>query len=125
MRDLSKVWPVVGHHYQCGFSVVTSLVPLEEGVGSPGWKLTMRGLSVLYLPTCFKNLSLFLRFIYLFYVCEYTIILLIHQKGASDPITNGCEPHLNSGPLKEQTVLLTTEPSLHLICWLLRNQILQ
>jgi hypothetical protein len=33
------------------------------------------------------------------------------------PITDGCEPpcggwELNSGPLKEQSVLLTTEPSL-------------
>jgi hypothetical protein len=35
----------------------------------------------------------------------------------SDPITDGCEPpcgcwELNSGPLEEQSVLLTTEPSL-------------
>jgi hypothetical protein len=53
------------------------------------------------------------RFTYLFYVCEYTV----HQKRASDPITNGCEPpcgcwDLNSGPLEEQSVLLTAEPSL-------------
>ena len=39
------------------------------------------------------------------------------QKRASDPITDGCEPQcdcweLNSGPLKDQPVLLTTEPSL-------------
>ena len=39
------------------------------------------------------------------------------QKRASDPITDGCElPHgcweLNSGPLREQPVLLITEPSL-------------
>ena len=41
----------------------------------------------------------------------------IHQKRALDPITDGCEPpcgywELNSGPLEEQSVLLTTEPSL-------------
>jgi hypothetical protein len=41
----------------------------------------------------------------------------MHQKNASDPITDGCEPpcdcwDLNSGPLEEQSVLLTTEPSL-------------
>jgi hypothetical protein len=41
----------------------------------------------------------------------------MHQKRASDPITDGCEPScgcwdLNSGPLEEQPVLLTTEPSL-------------
>jgi hypothetical protein len=40
-----------------------------------------------------------------------------HQKRASDPITDGCKPpcgcwELNSGPLEEQSVLLTTEPSL-------------
>ena len=39
------------------------------------------------------------------------------QKRASDPVTGGCEPPrggwgLNSGPQEEQTVLLTTEPSL-------------
>jgi hypothetical protein len=39
------------------------------------------------------------------------------QKRASDPIKNGCEPpcgcwDLNSGPLEEQSVLLTTDPSL-------------
>jgi hypothetical protein len=40
-----------------------------------------------------------------------------HQKRASDPITDGCEPQcgyweLNSGPLEEQSVLSTAEPSL-------------
>ena len=39
------------------------------------------------------------------------------QKRASDLITDGCEPpcscwELNPGPLEEQSVLLTTEPSL-------------
>jgi len=43
--------------------------------------------------------------------------LRTHQKRASDPITDGCEPpcgcwELNSGPLEEQSLLLTTEPSL-------------
>ena len=43
--------------------------------------------------------------------------LQTHQKRTSDPITDGCEPpcgcwELNSGPLEEQSVLLTTEPSL-------------
>jgi hypothetical protein len=46
--------------------------------------------------------------------CPY---LQTHQKRALDPITDGCEPpcgwwELNSGPLEEQPVLLTTEPSL-------------
>ena len=39
------------------------------------------------------------------------------QKTAPDLIPDGCEPpcgcwELNSGPLEEQTMLLTTEPSL-------------
>jgi hypothetical protein len=43
--------------------------------------------------------------------------LQTHQKRASDPITDGCEPpcscwELNSGPLEEQSVLLITESSL-------------
>ena len=38
-------------------------------------------------------------------------------KRALNPITDGCEPpcscwELDSGPLEEQSVLLTTEPSL-------------
>ena len=43
--------------------------------------------------------------------------LQTHQKMASDPITDGCEPpcgcwELNTGPLEEKSVLLTAEPSL-------------
>jgi hypothetical protein len=43
--------------------------------------------------------------------------LQTHQKRASGSITDGCEPpcgcwELNSGPLEEQSVLLTTESSL-------------
>jgi hypothetical protein len=41
------------------------------------------------------------------------------REKASDPITDGCEPpcgcwDLNSGPLEEQSVLLTAEPCLQL-----------
>jgi hypothetical protein len=41
----------------------------------------------------------------------------VHQQRASDLITDGCEPPcgcwgLSSGPLEEQSVLLTSEPSL-------------
>jgi hypothetical protein len=48
---------------------------------------------------------------------EHCICLNTYQKRASDPITDGCEPpcgcwDLNSGPLEEQSVLLTTESSL-------------
>jgi hypothetical protein len=43
--------------------------------------------------------------------------LQTHQKRASGPVTGGCEPpcgcrELNSGPLEEQSVLLTSEPYL-------------
>ena len=46
--------------------------------------------------------------------CSY---LQTPQKRASDLITDGCKPpcgpwDLNSGPLEEQSVLLTAEPSL-------------
>jgi hypothetical protein len=63
---------------------------------------------------------LFLRFIYLLYVRYYMQLhcscLQTHQERASDLITGGCEPpcgcwDLNSGPLEEQSVLLTAEPS--------------
>jgi hypothetical protein len=42
----------------------------------------------------------------------------MHQKRASDLIMDGCEPpcgcwNLNSGPLEEQSVLLTAEPFLY------------
>ena len=43
--------------------------------------------------------------------------LQTHQKRALDPITENCEPscacwELNLGPLEEQPVLLTADPSL-------------
>ena len=54
---------------------------------------------------------------HLFYVYEYTVAVFRHQKRALDPITDGCESpcgcwELNSEPLEEQSVLLTTEPPL-------------
>jgi hypothetical protein len=48
-----------------------------------------------------------------------------HQKRASDPITDGSESpcgylELNSGPLEDQLVFLTTQPSLqHLLLFFL------
>ena len=57
-------------------------------------------------------LDLFVLFLWVHCSCLHT-----HQKRTSDPITDGCEPpcgcwELNSGPLEEQSVLLTAEPSL-------------
>jgi hypothetical protein len=61
---------------------------------------------------CTMHVHIYMYICYLFNVCEYTIapFLQTHLKGASDPITDGCEPpcgcwELNSGPLKEQSVL--------------------
>jgi hypothetical protein len=51
-------------------------------------------------------------------ISKYTVaVFRQHQKKVSDLITDGCEPpcgcwDLNSGPLEEQSVLLTAEPSL-------------
>jgi hypothetical protein len=65
-------------------------------------------------------MSIFLK-IYLFMLCVWVHCcwLQAHQKRASVPITDDCEPpcgcwELNSEPLEEQSVLLTVEPSLHL-----------
>jgi hypothetical protein len=54
---------------------------------------------------------------YLFISCTLSLSSDTHQKRASDPIIDGYEPpcgcwELNSGPLEEQSLLLTVEPSL-------------
>ena len=56
-------------------------------------------------------------FIYFMYMSALPTCTLAGQKRAPDPITDGCEPpyscwELNSGPLEEQSVFLTAEPSL-------------
>jgi hypothetical protein len=51
-------------------------------------------------------------------ICKYTVaVFRPSRRGGSDFISDGCEPpcdcwDLNSGPLEEQPVLLTTEPFL-------------
>jgi len=62
------------------------------------------------LESTFRHRIFFFKFI-------LRCCLHMHQKRAPDPITDSCEPpyvcwELNSGPLEEQLVLLTTEPSL-------------
>jgi hypothetical protein len=52
-----------------------------------------------------------------------------HQKRASDPIIDGCEPpcgcwDLNSGPLEELSVLLTAEPSLQPLACALKGELM-
>jgi hypothetical protein len=65
-----------------------------------------------------RGLFFFPLKIYLIYVYEYTVVVFRHTRRRHlDPIIDGCEPpcgcwELNSGPLEEQSVLLTAEPSL-------------
>jgi hypothetical protein len=59
---------------------------------------------------------LFFKISFILCIWVHCCSLQTHQKRASDPITDGCEPscvcqELNSGPLEEQSVLFTTEPS--------------
>jgi hypothetical protein len=57
------------------------------------------------------------RDLFILYMWVHCLCLQTHKKRASDPITNGCKLpcgywELNSGPLEEESVLLTMEPSL-------------
>jgi len=78
----------------------------------------------------FENTDFFFKD--LFILCRWVHrCFLRHQRRTSDPITDGCEPpcgfwELNSGPLEEQSVLLTAESSLQplqstkasgVVCW--------
>jgi hypothetical protein len=65
------------------------------------------------------NFFFFLKIYLFFYLCIWVhrSCLQTQQKRASDPIMNDCEPpcgcwELNSEPLEEQSVLLTSEPCL-------------
>jgi hypothetical protein len=56
-------------------------------------------------------------YLFILCMCALSVCIPARQKRVSDPITDGCEPpcgfwELNSGPLEEQTVLLTAEPAL-------------
>jgi hypothetical protein len=69
----------------------------------------------------------FLNFIYLINECP-AVYIFTCLKRASDTITDGCEPpcscwELNSGPLEDQSVLLTTEPSLQLPGYIFENEL--
>ena len=72
---------------------------------------------MIYLAIVFVVIFKKYLFIYLFVICKYTVVCLqTLQKRASDFVTDGCEPpcgcwDLNSGPLEEQSALLTTEPT--------------
>jgi hypothetical protein len=66
--------------------------------------------------TLFKKIFIYL-FIYLFIICVCTVAVFRHsRRGHQIFVTDGCGPpcscwDLNSGPLGEQSVLLTAEPS--------------
>jgi hypothetical protein len=96
---------------------VSARSPRDGVLGScelpPGcWEPTQVFCKVLFLS------FFFLRSIYLFHVCEYTVAVFRRTRGRHRiPMTDGCEPpcgcwELNLGPLEEQSVLLITEPSL-------------
>ena len=69
-----------------------------------------------YAPPHFpSNSFLFLDVYLILCMWAHCSCLQTHQKRASDPITDGCEPpcgcwELNSGPLGEQSVLLLDDP---------------
>ena len=70
----------------------------------------------IHWTTHFSTLYFLQRFIY-YYTWIHCSYLHTLQKKASNLIIDGCEPpcgcwDLNSGTLEEQSVLLTTEPSL-------------
>jgi hypothetical protein len=73
--------------------------------------------SFLFFSFLFSSLSFFLKDLFILCIWVHYSCLQIHQKRESDPITDGCEPpcgfwELNSGPLEDQSVLLTAEPFL-------------
>jgi hypothetical protein len=56
-------------------------------------------------------------YLFIYYIQVHCSCFQTDQKKASDPITDACELpcgcwDVNSGPLEEQSVLLTAEPSL-------------
>ena len=113
----------------------------KASVGLPQW-VSARGFNaqfdvLLYQSITYLSVSLCLSIIYSSIICclfFFKIDLFIiciwvhcscfqtHQKKASDPTTDSCEPpcgcwELNSVPLEEESVLLTTEPSLQPKKW--------
>ena len=89
------------------------LAGFTDGCGLLTWalatKLGSSERSVFSLSLSLLCLKIFICFIWVF--CLHS-----HQKKTSNPITDGCEPpcecwRLNSRPLKEHPVLLTTGPS--------------
>jgi hypothetical protein len=75
----------------------------------------LKPLSISPAPMCFY-LLFSLKILFILCIWVHCSCLQTHQKRASDPITDGCEPpcgcwDLNSGPLEEQSALLTSGPA--------------
>jgi hypothetical protein len=99
----------------------TVSIEAEDGVASPRTRVTKS----CELPCGSWDLKpdlgrapvLFFFFLNLFIICVYAVAIFRHsRRGHQIFVTDGCEPpcgcwELNSGPLEEQSVLLTTEPS--------------
>jgi Na+-transporting NADH:ubiquinone oxidoreductase subunit NqrD len=105
---LSELWQVGSTQLFC----LEVLSKLTHSIWLHPQPLTFDVLGpMLTLAVC--SIFLFYYFMWVHGSCFQT-----HQKRASDSITDGCEPpcgcwDLNSGPLEEQSVLLTAaEPSL-------------
>jgi len=103
------------------FGIVSDCISYQEMcLGVTG---TIFKISIIYsIIAC-----IFLRFILFIWI--HCLCLQAPQKRASDPITDGCEPpcscwELNSGPLEEQSVLLTAEPSLQPIACIVYYKLL-
>ena len=86
---------------------------LEPGVE----QATQSNAIIPYLYSVFILFFYFFKYLFIYYVYNIlSVCMPAGQKRAPDLI-DGCEPpcgcwELNSGPLEEQAVLLTTEPSL-------------
>ena len=98
---------VVSHHVGWGWE--PDLSPLQRAAGCSWLPIHLSSPIIFYF---LKIYSIYFTNVWVDCCCLQT-----HQKKALDPITDGCEPpcgcwELNSGPLEEQLVLLTTEPSL-------------
>jgi hypothetical protein len=83
------------------------------------WARNGKHTNLIFFLSCSFQICLISFFSFFFiYLYEYTVAVSdTHQKRASDLITDGCEPpcgcwELNSGPLEQQSVLLTAKPSL-------------
>jgi hypothetical protein len=102
--------PIPGRWTEDGWHLGSWVCSLERGF--QGW----RNDSVVKSTDCFSFLNLFVKDLFIYYMWVHCSCLQTLQKRASDFITDDCEPpcgcwDLNSGPLEEQPVLLTTEPS--------------